>query len=218
MNLIFLGPPGAGKGTHAEMLSKSMRLSHLAAGDILRRNIREGTALGMQARDIMARGELVPDTLVNNMMFAEIRELRAKGAKGFILDGYPRTIVQAQELDKFLASEKMTLSAAINFDASEEVVVARLSGRRLCPVDGKIYHVKNMPPRKEGVCDCHGQPLVTRKDDQPDTIRKRLAVYHESTKPLIEYYAKNDLLRNVPADGDAPAVQKLLEKLFETIR
>lgn len=217
MNLIFLGPPGAGKGTHAEVLSKTQRLCHLAAGDILRRNIKEGTSLGMEAKDMMARGELVPDMLVNNMMFAEIRMLKAKGSEGFILDGYPRTIGQAEELDKFLASEKMTLTAAINFDASESVVVERLSGRRLCPVDGKIYHVKNMPPKVEGICDCHGQPLVTRKDDQPETIRKRLAVYHESTKPLIEYYARKGILRDVQADGDAPSVQKKLAKLFEKV-
>lgn len=217
MNLIFLGPPGAGKGTHAEMLSKTRGLAHLAAGDILRRNIKEGTNLGMQAKDIMARGELVPDMLVNNMMFAEIRALKSAATKGFILDGYPRTIGQAEELGKFLESEKMALTAVINFDASDAVVVERLSGRRLCPVDGKIYHIKNMPPKKEGICDCHGQPLITRKDDQPETIRKRLAVYHESTKPLIDYYAKTGLLHNVPADADAPSVQKLLEQLFEKI-
>lgn len=218
MNLIFLGPPGAGKGTHAEVLSKEKGLAHLAAGDILRRNIKEGTKLGAQAKDIMARGELVPDTLVNNMMFDEIKSLRAKGAKGFILDGYPRTIGQAEELEKFLAKEKMMITAAINFDASEGVVVDRLSGRRLCGISGKIYHVKNMPPKKDGICDCHGQPLIIRKDDEPETIRKRLKVYHESTKPLIDFYRNKKLLCDVKADGDAALVQKDLEKLFEKIK
>lgn len=218
MNLVFLGPPGAGKGTHAEILSKEKRLVHLAAGDILRRNVKEGTELGNQAKSIMARGELVPDALVNDMMFAEIRSLKAKGSEGFILDGYPRTIGQAEELDRFLTREKMSLTAAVNFDASEAVVIERLSGRRICAVDGKIYHVRNMPPKTEGICDFHGQPLLTRKDDQPETIKTRLAVYHESTKPLIDFYFRKGILRHVAADGDAPSVQKMLEKLFENTR
>ena len=215
MNLIFLGPPGAGKGTHATMLSSKMGLTQLSAGDILRRNIKEGTPLGLSAKDVIARGELVSDDLVNDMMFAEIRSF--KNAKGFILDGYPRTIGQAEALEKFLAAEKIPLAAAINFMASEDVLVDRLAGRRLCSVSGKIYHVRNMPPKKEGVCDCHGLPLIIRKDDQPDTIRQRLKVYHESTKPLVDYYRKKGLLHDVPAEGDAPSVQKYLDKFFEKI-
>jgi len=216
MNLIFLGPPGAGKGTHAKMLCEQYGFTQLAAGDILRRNIKEGTKLGGLAKDVIARGELVSDGLVNDMMFEEIRTL--KGAKGFIFDGYPRTIGQAEALEQFLASEKIPLAAVINFDAPEAVLVDRLGGRRLCAVTGKIYHVRNMPTKKEGVCDCHGQPLVIRKDDEPATILNRLKVYHESTKPLIEFYRKKGLLHNVPAEGDPQSVQKVLEKLFEKIR
>ena len=216
MNLIFLGPPGAGKGTHAKMLTEKYGILQLAAGDILRRNIKEGTKLGALAKDVIARGELVSDDLVNDMMFDEIRGI--KSVKGFILDGYPRTIGQAEALEKFLRDEKIALTAVVNFDASEAVLVDRLGGRRLCAVTGKIYHVRNMPPKKEGVCDCHGQPLVTRKDDEPATILNRLKVYHESTKPLIEFYRKKGLLHDVPAEGDAPSVQEALEKLFEKIR
>ncbi len=216
MNLIFLGPPGAGKGTHAKMLCEKYGFVQLAAGDILRRNIKEGTQLGMLAKDVIARGELVSDDLVNDMMAEEIRGI--KTAKGFILDGYPRTIGQAEALEKFLAAEKIPLAAVINFDASETVLVDRLGGRRLCAVTGKIYHVRNMPPKVAGICDCHQQPLVTRKDDEPETILNRLKVYQESTKPLIEFYQRKGLLHHVPAEGDAPSVQVVLEKLFEKIR
>jgi adenylate kinase len=216
MNLIFLGPPGAGKGTHAKMLCEREGIAQLAAGDILRRNIKEGTKLGALAKDVIARGELVPDGLVNDMMFAEIRGL--KSAKGFILDGYPRTIGQAEALEKFLAKEKISLTAVVNFDAPETVLVERLSGRQGCPKCGKIYHLRNMPPKKDGICDVDGEKLTTRKDDEPATILNRLKVYHESTKPLVEFYREKGQLHDVPAGGDAPSVQKVLEKLFEKIR
>jgi len=216
MNLIFLGPPGAGKGTHAKVVCEKYGVLQLAAGDILRKNVKEGTPLGLQAKAVMERGELVSDELVNNMMFDAIRGL--KSSKGFILDGYPRTIGQAEALEKFLAKEKITLTAAINFMASEKVLVDRLSGRRGCPKCGKIYHVRNMPSKKDGICDVDGEKLTTRKDDEPETILNRLKVYHESTKPLVEFYGKKGLLHDVPAEGDATAVQKVLEKLFEKIR
>jgi adenylate kinase len=215
MNLIFLGPPGAGKGTHAKVVCEKYGVLQLAAGDILRKNVKEGTSLGLQAKAVMERGGLVSDELVNNMMFAEI--LALKNSKGFILDGYPRTIVQAEALKKFFAKEKIAVTAVINFMAPEEVLVDRLSGRRGCPKCGKIYHVRNMPPKKEGICDLDGEKLTIRKDDEPETIRHRLKVYHESTKPLVEFYRKTGLLHDVLAGGDAPSVQKILEKLFEKI-
>ena len=215
MNLIFLGPPGAGKGTHAKVVCDKQGVLQLAAGDILRKNVKEGTLLGLKAKAVMERGELVSDELVNNMMFDEIRAL--KSSKGFILDGYPRTIVQAEALEKFLANEKIALAAVINFMAPEKVLVDRLSGRRGCPKCGKIYHARNMPPKKDGICDVDGEKLTTRKDDEPETIVNRLKVYHESTKPLVEFYRRKGLLHDVPAGGDAPSVQKVLEKLFEKI-
>ena len=216
MNLIFLGPPGAGKGTHAKMLCEKSGVAQLAAGDILRKNVKEGTPLGLKAKAVMERGELVSDELVNNMMSEAIRGL--KSSKGFILDGYPRTIGQAEALEQFLKAEKIPLTAVINFDASETMLVDRLSGRQGCPKCGKIYHIRNMPPKKNGFCDVDGEKLTIRKDDEPETIRHRLKVYHESTKPLIEFYRKKGLLHDVPADGDTPSVQKILDKLFEKIR
>ena len=216
MNLIFLGPPGAGKGTHAKVVCDKYGVLQLAAGDILRKNVKEGTSLGVQAKAVMERGELVSDALVNDMMSDAIRAL--KSSKGFILDGYPRTIGQAEALEKFLAQEKIPLTAVVNYDASEKVLVDRLSGRRGCPKCGKIYHLRNMPPKKDGVCDVDGEKLTTRKDDEPATILNRLKVYHESTKPLIEFYRSKGLLHDVPAEGDASSVQKVLEKLFEKIR
>lgn len=215
MNLIFLGPPGAGKGTHAKVFCEKYGMTQLAAGDILRRNVKEGTKLGIEARVVMERGELVPDTLVNDMMFAEIKLL--KNSKGFILDGYPRTIAQAKALEKFLEAEKIKLTGVINFITSENVVVDRLAGRLGCPKCGKIYHVRNMPPKQAGICDVDGEKLTTRKDDQPETIRKRLEVYHASTKPLIDFYRGKNLLNDLEADGEASLVQKNLEKLFEKI-
>ena len=215
MNLVFLGPPGAGKGTHAHMVCGRYKLAHLAAGDILRKNVKEGTPLGVEARAVMDRGELVSDGLVNHMMFEAICSLR--GFEGFVLDGYPRTIGQAEALEKFLEESGKSLTAAVNFDASERIVIDRLSGRRGCPKCGKIYHLRNMPPKKEGICDLDGAALTVRKDDEPETIRKRLCVYHKSTKPLIEYYRNKKLLQDVPADGHAQAVQHDLEKLFEKI-
>lgn len=216
MNLIFLGPPGAGKGTHAKVVCDKYGVIQMAAGDILRKNVKEGTPLGLKAKAVMERGELVSDELVNNMMFDEIRGL--KSSKGFILDGYPRTIVQAEALEKFISNEKIALTAVINFVTSDDVLVDRLSGRRGCPKCGKIYHVRNMPPKKDGICDVDGEKLTIRKDDEPATILNRLKVYQESTRPLVEFYRKRGLLHDVPASGDAPSVQKVLETLFEKIR
>jgi adenylate kinase len=216
MNLIFLGAPGAGKGTHAKVVCEKYGVTQLSAGDTLRKNVKEGTPLGIQAKAVMERGELVSDGLVNDMMFAEIKKLA--GGKGFILDGYPRTIVQAEALEKFLAAEKIPLTAVINFITSEGVLVDRLSGRRGCPKCGKIYHVRNMPPKTEGVCDIDGEKLTIRKDDEPATIKNRLKVYEESTKPLVDFYRSRKVLVDVHADGDAPSVQKSLEKLFEKIK
>ncbi|MFH0984687.1 MAG: adenylate kinase [Candidatus Omnitrophota bacterium] len=216
MNLIFLGPPGAGKGTHAKVVCEKYGVLQMAAGDILRKNVKEGTSLGLKAKAVMERGELVSDELVNNMMFDEVGAL--KSSKGFILDGYPRTIVQAEALEKFCSTEKIALTAVINFVTSDDVLVDRLSGRRGCPKCGKIYHVRNMPPKKDGICDVDGEKLTTRKDDEPATILNRLKVYQESTKPLVDFYRNKGLLHDVPAGGDAPSVQKVLESLFEKIR
>ncbi|MFZ5802302.1 MAG: adenylate kinase [Candidatus Omnitrophota bacterium] len=213
MKIIFLGPPGAGKGTHAQVLSQKMGLGHLATGDILRRHIREQTLIGKKAKGIMEKGELVSDELINDMMFDEMKQ--ASRAQGFILDGYPRTLGQAKALDLFLAKENWKLDLVINFATSEEVIVSRLSGRRICPSTGRVYHVTNMPPKREGICDETGEKLIIRKDDEPETVRRRLKVYHQETKPLIEYYRKQNLLHDVAGDSGVAAVQTEILQLFD---
>lgn len=216
MRLVLLGPPGAGKGTHAKILSEKWQAPHLAAGDILRRHIAQKTDLGLKAKDIIERGELVPDVLVNQMMLAEIEKAGPK--RGFVLDGYPRTIGQAEALDRFLEKEKTALDAALNFKTSEAVIIDRLSGRRICLECGMNYHIRNIPPKREGSCDRCGKPLTQRKDDRPETVRHRLEVYEKETAPLIHYYEQTGLLHEVPGDYHVPELQAELTELFETLR
>lgn len=216
MKLVLLGPPGAGKGTHAKILSEKQKVPHLAAGDILRRNIAQKTPLGVKAKSIIERGELVPDELVNQIMLDEIRRGGVK--QGFVLDGYPRTIGQAEALDGFLKNEKTQIDAALNFATSEKMIMSRLSGRRICSKCGDNYHVRNIPPKKDGICDRCGEPLVQRKDDRPETIKHRLEVYEKETSPLIDYYSKKGLLHEIHGDYDVPELQAELKTLFDTLR
>ena len=216
MKVVLLGPPGAGKGTHAKILANQYKAAHLAAGDILRGHIKNKTPLGQKAKDIIERGQLVPDDLVNEMMFDEMK--RAGLNKGFILDGFPRTIGQAEALDRFLKGNNTTLDAALNFETSEKVVIDRLSGRRVCPKCGKNYHIRNIPPKKEGICDECGVELTQRKDDKPETIKHRLEVYHKETEPLIGYYTKKGINRPISGDAEVPELQSQIKKLFETLK
>lgn len=216
MKLVLLGPPGAGKGTHAKILSEKYKAVHLATGEILRQHIRRQTALGVKAKDIIEKGGLVPDEMVNEMMAEEIR--RAGSHSGFILDGYPRTIGQAEALSEFLKQQNTQLDAALNFATSEKVIIERLSGRRVCASCGGNYHLRNIPPKTEGICDHCGEKLTQRKDDEPQTIRRRLEMYDKETKPLIDYYAKKGLLKDVPGDFDVPELQAELKQLFDDMR
>ena len=213
MRLVLFGPPGAGKGTHARILSEKWKVPHLATGDILRRHIREATKLGWRAKAILDRGELVPDVLVNELMIDQLGKLEAK--RGFILDGYPRTLGQAEALEDFLEGRDEKMDVAFYFKTSAEVVVDRLSGRWSCPQCGANYHVRNIPPRVAGICDhCQGR-LVQRSDDQPDTVRRRLEVYEKETAPLLDYYRKRELLEEVPGDFEVPKLQAELERVLE---
>lgn len=213
MRLVFLGPPGAGKGTHAKILSEKFGVPHLATGDILRRHIHQKTPLGLKAKEKIEQGELVPDDLVNEMMLERI----GQEPKGFILDGYPRTLGQAEALREYLKEGTRELDAVINFLTSEEVVVDRLSGRLVCPQCNRNYHIRNLPPQKEGICDYCGTELTQRKDDKPETIRHRLEIYREETSPLIDYYKRQGILREINGDEDVPHVQEKLRSLFESL-
>jgi adenylate kinase len=190
MNLIFLGAPGAGKGTLATLLSKEYSIPQISTGDLFRAAVKEGSELGKQVQGIMEKGELVPDSLTVELVKERLSKPDAAG--GYILDGFPRTIAQADELGEF-----QKIDAVINFSISDELVIRRLSGRRVCRSCGAIYHIENMPPKVEGTCDRCGGELYIRDDDKIDSIKNRLRVYKEQTEPLIAYYREKGLLREI---------------------
>jgi adenylate kinase len=199
LNLILLGPPGAGKGTQADRLKDDFGLPYVGTGDLLRKHKDEGTELGREATGYMDNGDLVPDELVIGMILAEIAE---RGADGFLLDGYPRSVEQAYALAEALEENGRTLTAALLIEADDETVIKRLSGRRQCAKNGHLYHVYFDPPKRDNVCDQDGSRLLQRDDDKPETIKKRLATYHVKTEPLIDYYDERGLLRRF--DGTRP--------------
>jgi len=199
MRIILLGPPGAGKGTQAVMLMKEFAVPHISTGDIFRAAIKEGTELGKKAKEYMNQGQLVPDEIVIGIVQERLTQDDCK--EGFILDGFPRTVPQADALQEALKSLAMELNAVVNLVVSENELVTRLSGRRVCKNCGATYHVKFSPAQKAGVCDACGKELYQRDDDQEETIRKRLEVYNKQTAPLIDYYAKTGLLKTILGDG-----------------
>lgn len=205
MRLIFLGAPGAGKGTYAGVLSQQLGIPTISTGDLLRANVRQGTPLGQEAKSYMDRGALVPDDLVVRMLSERLSEPDIAG--GFILDGFPRTVAQAQALDALLAAKGLKLTAVVNIEVPREVIILRLTGRRMCPQCGANFNVNtNLRPKVEGICDRCGAKLITRSDDQEDTIRNRLKVYEEQTAPLIDYYRRAGWLRSVAAAGEIPQI------------
>lgn len=206
MNLILLGPPGAGKGTQAEKLTVGYKIPHISTGDIFRAAIKGGTPLGREAKRYLDAGELVPDEIVIGIVTQRLAEEDTK--KGFLLDGFPRTIPQADALRDFLAREERPLTAVINIAVDSEVLVARLSGRRICRGCGAVYHVASKREKTPGICDVCGGELYQRDDDREETVRRRLAVYAEQTEPLIQYYKKAGLLLQVNGDQPIDAVYK----------
>lgn len=208
MKLVFLGAPGAGKGTQAKTLCEKEGWPHLSSGDILRAEISGGTELGKQAKTYMDAGQLVPDDLVVAMMVERIG--RDDCAEGFVLDGFPRTVVQAKALDEALAKLGRPMDAAIYFHVGDEEVVERITGRRLCPDCGAIYHVRTLRPGVEGECDKCGARLTQRKDDTEEVVRERLRAYHGQTEPLIDYYRQQGLLQRIDAEQSIDAIQEAL--------
>lgn len=211
MNLVLLGPPGAGKGTQAVRIAKSLGLLHLSSGDILRAERKSQSELGRKAQDYMDRGVLVPDDLILAMMIGQIS--RAEASRGFILDGFPRTVTQAEGLDQRLGALSAQLDMVVNMVVDDSEVSQRLTGRWSCPKDGRPFHDVFSPPKVGGVCDDCGTALTRRKDDEPEVVAQRLRTYHAETKPLVSYYTSRGILTNVVATGSVDRVTELIERV-----
>lgn len=213
MRIILLGPPGAGKGTQSKSLAKRLELAHVSTGDLLRSNVSAGTELGKQAKAYMEKGALVPDELVTGMLRERFNQDDIK--KGFILDGYPRTIKQAESLDRLLEEKAIKIDKVFYLDTSEKVIIQRLSGRLVCSKCQANFHKTNMPPKKDMVCDHCAGSLYQRSDDKEETIRKRIEVYRQESAPLIKYYESKGKLESVLADGEASIVLDEIVRLVK---
>jgi adenylate kinase len=211
MRIVLLGAPGAGKGTQCKRIVERFKVEHLSSGDILRKERAEGTELGKKAQSYMDSGGLVPDELIVKMMAEAINNT---GDSGFVLDGFPRTVNQASELDKSLEKIDSEIQLAVNLEISDEVVLERMTGRRSCTKCGAVYHITNLPAKVEGKCDNDGAELVQRPDDKKEVVEKRLKVYHEQTKPVSDYYRDKGLLEEIDAEIGA---EKVSEILFEKL-
>jgi adenylate kinase len=210
LRLVFLGPPGAGKGTQARELAREWQVPHVATGDMLREALAAGTPLGRQAKDYMDRGALVPDDVIVGLIAERLR--RPDATRGFILDGFPRTIPQAEALDRLLKDLGQQLDHVIFFDVSEEELLRRLTGRRSCPACQSTYHIVSAPPRREGICDKCGTALIQRPDDSEATVRNRLKVYASQTTPLLDYYRRRGRLSTVPGEGAIDSIRTAIRR------
>lgn len=216
LNLVLLGPPGSGKGTQGERLQEDFQLPYYATGDILRAAVRDGTELGKTAQEFMDRGDLVPDEVIIGVITESIEDREA--VDGFILDGFPRTMPQAEALDAQLETLSRALTAALLIDVPDEEVVRRLGGRRTCAKNGHVFHVEFDPPKETDVCDIDGSRLLIRDDDKPEVIRHRLDQYHEKTEPLVSYYEEKGLLRRVDGSAAAAEVGDRIRALLATLK
>jgi len=212
-NLVLLGPPGAGKGTQAERISELYGIPHISTGDIFRDNLKRGTELGLKAKEYMDRGELVPDEVVIGIVRNRLAEPDCD--KGFVLDGFPRTVAQADALKEMLASMGKSINHVLNIQVPDQTVVERLTARRTCRSCGAIYHLKFNPPREEGRCDACGGELYVRDDDREETVRARLEEYRSKTQPLIDYYRAEGLLRDIDGGASMEEVLDSIRKVLE---
>lgn len=212
MKIIMLGAPGAGKGTQAKMIANKYNVPHISTGDIFRANIKNGTELGMEAKKYMDQGLLVPDELTVKILLDRVAQDDCKN--GYVLDGFPRTIPQAQVLDKALSEINDKIDYAINVDVPDENIIRRMGGRRACLSCGATYHIEHIPPKKEGICDTCGKELVLRDDDKPETVGNRLDVYHKQTQPLIEFYSAKGILKTVDGTVDMKDVFSAIESIL----
>lgn len=213
MNLLLMGLPGAGKGTQADKINEKYHIPHISTGDMFRSAIKEGTDLGKKAKEFMDQGELVPDEVTIGIVKERLSKDDCK--KGFLLDGFPRTIAQADALQDLLSELNQSIDYVIHVDVPEEKLVERLTGRRVCPTCGTAYHVIFNPPKEEGICDKDGSTLVQRDDDKPETVKRRLSVNIEQTKPLLEFYEEKGYLVNVNGDQDIDSVFKDIQSYIE---
>ncbi|MBE6069450.1 MAG: adenylate kinase [Clostridium lundense] len=208
MNIILLGPPGAGKGTQAKLISEKYSIPHISTGDIFRKNISEKTPLGVKAKGYMDKGQLVPDELTIDLVKDRLQQDDCKN--GFLLDGFPRTVAQAEALDEFLHEDNQSINSSLLIDVPQEYILERMTGRRVCNSCGASYHVKFNPSKVEGKCDVCGSELIQRKDDSEETVRERLDVYSKQTQPLIQYYSDKAVLSTI--DGT-----REIKEVFENI-
>ncbi len=208
----MLGAPGAGKGTQAKMIADQYKIPHVSTGDIFRANIKNGTELGMEAKKYMDQGLLVPDELTVKILLDRVAKEDCKN--GYVLDGFPRTIPQAEVLDKALCEIGDQIDYAIDVDVPDENIVKRMGGRRACVGCGATYHIEHIPPKKEGICDTCGMELILRDDDKPETVQNRLSVYHNQTQPLIDFYEKKGILRTVDGTQDMKDVFDAIVKIL----
>ena len=200
MKIVMLGAPGAGKGTQAQMIADQYKIPHISTGDIFRENVKNGTALGMEAKKYMDQGALVPDELTVRILLDRVARDDCKN--GYVLDGLPRTIPQAEVLDKALREIGDKIDYAINVDVPDENIIRRMSGRRACLTCGATFHIEHIPPKQEGICDKCGKELVQREDDKAETVKNRLEVYHKQTQPLIDFYTGQNVLQTVDGTVD----------------
>ena len=212
MKIIMLGAPGAGKGTQAKMIADKYSIPHISTGDIFRANIKNGTELGMEAKKYMDEGKLVPDELTVRILLDRVAKDDCKN--GYVLDGFPRTIPQAEVLDSELTKLGDRIDYAINVDVPDENIVNRMSGRRACVNCGATYHIVHIPPKTQGICDKCGSELILRDDDAPETVLKRLGVYHEQTQPLIDFYENKKVLKTVDGTVDSADVFKQITDIL----